>query len=398
MELNTTEISNLFKETIMGLQEEPDFQWSSDDVKYAINGKGEPRIQLAVGNVSLDYDLWEGLRNPAVVGLYPAGLQEIWEFYANRRKNRVDEHGRPTIFQTPRSYDYARNNYRRVVVISVMLPFSSKVIDAYANIIRGEKSGSSHLYARMYEDTNLMINKASSRVAMDLVARDRVVVAMDDKTVEDVSAEAIPVTHQGVSHGPSKGGNYSQKSVAALLGLGQFGIHRLVFRDEFIDGKVKRYFGPIRSLIIFDKEELVRNGRNGVIYPTREWREYLFKLYDFTNIEQDVNKYRFCSYIPLDDEGCGKCIGCCPSGAQPNSTSTPRGPFSEQVKQQTHRFWDGKLQFDYARCCEERGQMGTLFPEWSCTRCMSMCATEGSKRTYAAKEFYNKLKHLTKAE
>jgi hypothetical protein len=398
MEVHATDITARFQDTIRDLQGEPDFQWRPDDVKYAVNGRGEPDVQLAVGNVPLDYDLWAGLRNPALVGLHPAGLPEIWAFHANRRKSRVDAAGRSTIFQIPQSYDYARTTYRRAVIISVMLPFSPTVLDAYVQGIRGATQGSSYLYARMYRDANLMINTATSRVAMDLVTPDRVVVAMDDTTVKDVSTEAIPLTHQGVSHGPSKGGNYPQKSLAVLLGLGQFGIHRLVFRDEYRDGDVTRYFGPIRSIVIFDKDEVVRTGRHGVMYPTPAWRDFLFQLSDFTHTDQAVNQYRFCSYIPLGDEGCGKCIGCCPSGAQPNSTPTPQGQFSEQVKRQIHRFWDGCLQFDYARCCEDRGQLGTLFPEWSCTRCLTVCVTEGSTRPSAAKAFYTKLHQLTTAE
>ncbi len=247
----------------------------------------------------------------------------------------------------------------------------------------------------MYEDVNLMIDKATSRVAIDLVADDRVVVAMDNENVKNVSTEAVPLTHQGVSHGPSKGGNYPQKSIAVLMGLGQFGISRIVFRDQFIDGEVKRFVGPIRSIIMFDKEDLVNDGSNGVIYPSKDWREFLFKLFDFTNTELEINKYRFCTYIPYDDEGCGKCIGCCPSGAQSNSAPTPNGRFLEQTAKQKHRFWEGKLQFDFGQCCDERGQMISLFPEWSCARCLSICAAEGNKRIYAAKNYYKKMLHKT---
>ena len=57
---------------------------------------------------------------------------------------------------------------------------------------------------------------------------------------------------------------------------------------------------------------------------------------------------------------------------------------------------NGKLQFDYARCCEDRGHMGTLFPEWSCARCVSTCATDGNRRHYAAKNYYNKMRALTR--
>ena len=127
------QISELLKEKIIEVQEEPEFQRSMEKTKYATDASSEPLIKLALGNIPLDYDLWEGLRNPAVVGLYPAGLPELWKFYASRKKERVDEAGRPTIFQVPRSFDFARRNYGRAVTVSVMLPFSSQITSEYTN-------------------------------------------------------------------------------------------------------------------------------------------------------------------------------------------------------------------------------------------------------------------------
>ena len=394
-DITVSGLASLFSEKIEELQGEPEFQWGVEKLKYAVDESREPSVKIALGNVPLDYDLWEGLRNPAVVGLHPAGLREIWEFYANRRKVSVDEYGRQTIFQIPRSFDFARRNYSRAVIISVMLPFSPNVIKDYTHLFPEKGMGSSHLFSRMYEDVNLMIDKATSRAAIDLVSDDVVVVAMNNNNVNNVSKEAVSVTRQGVSHGPAKGGNYSQKSVAVLMGLGQFGISRILFRDEFVNGKAQRFVGPLRSIIMFDRQDLVKDGSDGVIYPTEAWREFLFKLFDFTIIDPEVNRYRFCSYIPYDDEGCEKCVGCCPSGAQANSVPAVNGEYPEEVSKQTHRFWDGKLQFDFGRCCEERGQFATLFPEWSCARCLSICAAEGKRRAYAARNFYEEMSKLT---
>ena len=395
IELSVKTLAEMFKERIVELLEEPEFQWGAERTQHAVDENGEPCVRLAIGNVALDYDLWKGLKNPAVVGLYPAGLKEIWEFQANRKKERVDEFGRQTIFQIPRSFDFARRNYSRAVLISVMLPFSPRVVGDYAQIIRERKRGSSHGFSRMYKDVNLMIDKATSRVAMDLVAGDNVVVAMDDDTVEGVSTEAIPMTHQGTSHGPSKGRHYPQKSVAVLTGLGQFAICRVVIRDELVDGGVQRFVGPIRSIIIFDKNDLVREGSDSILYPTEAWREFLFRLFDFTDIKPDVNKYRFCTYIPYEDEGCRECIRSCHWGALANSVPTPKGKYPERITRQQHRFWEGQLQFDFASCLDERGQMATLFPEWSCGRCPSICATEGRKRAYAAENYRGKMLALT---
>ncbi|MEE8354802.1 MAG: hypothetical protein V3S09_03160, partial [Candidatus Bathyarchaeia archaeon] len=213
-DLNVERITNLFKDRVAELQDEPEFQWKNDSIKYALDQDGAPSVKVAMGNVPLDYDLWEGLRNPALMGIYPAGLREIWEYHANRRRARVDESGRQTIFQIPRSYEYAKKRFNRAVIISVMLPFSHEVIKDYNRAVKGEGDRSSHIFKRMYEDVNLMANKAVGRVGIDLASVDGAVLAMNDDNVTRVSKQAVPPTHQGDSHGPSKGGNYPQKSLA----------------------------------------------------------------------------------------------------------------------------------------------------------------------------------------
>ena len=389
-------MSAVFKEKIDELEREPEFQWSKDETKYAVGPDGRPAVKVAVGNVPLDYDLWKGLRNPAVIGLCPVGLREIWDFYSNRRRERIDESGRQTIFQTLRSYDYASKNYGRAIVVSVMLPFSDRIVQTYAGSFQERRKGSSHIFSRMYESLNLMLDRATRRTALEMVSTDTVVVPMDNETVKNVSAEAVPLTHQGASHGPSKGGNYPQKSMAALMGLGQFGIQRIIFRDEVHNGRVERFTGPIRSIVMFDKGDVVKDGSGDIIYPTDAWREYLFRLFDFGDTDQEVNRHRFCTYIPDNDEGCGKCIGCCPSGAQANSVPGPTGKYSEQISKQEHRFWEDKLQFDFGRCCEERGQMTTMYPEWSCARCATICMAQGNTRLSAVQRHYEKELQLTR--
>ena len=389
-------MTKIFKEKILELQDEPEFQRSIEKTKFATDKNSDPAVKLAVGNVPLDYDLWEGLRNPALIGIYPAGLREIWEFYANRRRGQVDETGRQTIFQVPRSFEFALNNYQRAVIISVMLPFSKTIVRDYVGQVIKEKKTSSYRFTSMYEDINRMADKALTRTAIELVTKDsdRIVVAFNNDTVKAISTEAIPQTRQGGSHGPSKGGNYPQKSVAALVGLGQFGISRIVFRDELIDGKVERFTGPVRSIIIFDKQPPVNGGQGGIIYPSKAWRQFLFQLFDFTKTQPEINKYRFCSHIPLNDNGCNKCVDCCPSGAQPGSAPQSDGQYPEQVARQAHRFWEGNLQFDYGKCCDDRGQMAGLLPEWSCARCLTICMDQGIRRKQAVQDFYSKMSEL----
>jgi hypothetical protein len=395
MDISVEGILQRFRGEVGTLQDEPAFQWGTGKAICDVDGEGRPAVKVAVGNVPLDYDLWQGLRNPAVVGRHPAGLREVWEFHANRRKTKVDESGRSTIFQLPHPYDSAKKVYRRAVLVSVMLPFAPDVMARYADVVLATHSGSSHLFTRMYEEINRLIDTATSRVAMTLGTRDNVVVPMHNDNVQALSREAIPATRQGVSHGPSKGGNYPQKSLAVLLGLGQFGISRIVFRDEVDGERVHRFVGPLRSIVLFDRAPLVKDGDRGIVYPTATWREYLFKLFDFTVTDPDVNRGRFCTYLPLDDEGCGKCVGCCPSGAQANSAPTSRGDFAANVRRQDHRFWDGHLQFDYAKCCEDRGQMRTLIPEWSCARCVTICAVAGIRRPDAVANYNTQLRALT---
>ena len=198
---------------------------------------------MALGNVDLDYDLWQGLRNPAVMGLYPVGLQDIWEFYAHSRKESVDQGGRGTIIQVPRSFDHAHEQYARAVIISMMLPFANHTTREYAQTLLEQGRASPYRVNRILQDINLLIDKSTSRVGMELVSGDTVVVAMDTATVRRVSTEGVPITRQAASHGPSKPVNYPQKSIAALTGLWQFGIARFIFRDEVIDGRIQRFVG-----------------------------------------------------------------------------------------------------------------------------------------------------------
>lgn len=399
-ELTVSRMGRLFTERIAELQEEPEFQRVDSKRYYVSNEDGTPQLKLAMGNMPVGYDLWEDLRNPAVVGLHPAGLPVIWEFHANRRKQQADESSMQRIFKIPRSFEYALSNYKRAVIVSVMLPFSYAVVHDYVGEVIDKKNASSHLFARMNDYINCMLDKAVTRVAIQLASADAedVVVAMNKETVKAVSNEAVPQTRQGISHGPSKGGNYPQKSVAALMGLGQFGVSRLVFRDEINKGKVHRFAGPIRSIIVFDKQPMVTDGSDGIMYPSKAWRQFLMRLSDFTDLDAAVNEHRFCAYIPQKDGGCSKCIENCPSGAQSSSVPRSDGLYSDQVSRQAHRFWKGKLQFDFNKCQDDRRQLAELYPEWSCARCLTVCLDHGIRRKQAAASFYSRIAELVKGE
>lgn len=393
--ITVNRVEKYFTTRVSELLVEPEYQADANSSDYAMDTRGIPIVKVAVGNVPLDYDLWKGMRNPAGIGSYPVGLPEFWEFYANRRKRTFDESGRRSVFQIPQSFESAKNDFERVVVISIMMPFSKHLISQYANPILKKEKTRTYSFKKTYNKVNQIINTAISRTAIDLMTPDNVVIPLDNDTVMAITEETIPASRQGTSHGPCKGGNVPQKSLAVLMGLGQIGVSRMVFRDEMINGAVERFAGPMRSIIIFDKSPLVKNGQGGIVLPTPAWREFLFRLTDYTDTDPEINKYRYCAYIPAGDKGCVQCIRFCPSGAQPSSTPNKTGGFSKKVSRQSHRFYQGKLQFDFVRCSEETGQMASIFPEWSCARCLTVCASSGVRRVFSAENYTPKMKSLT---
>ena len=73
--ISVDNLLNIIQKKILELHEEPEFQWDSTRTTYKTDNEGNPQIKIAVGNVPLGYDLWKGLRNPAVIGLHPVGLE-----------------------------------------------------------------------------------------------------------------------------------------------------------------------------------------------------------------------------------------------------------------------------------------------------------------------------------
>jgi len=388
-ELSHSSLSEVLVRNVKAIAAEPPFRVG--EAKFALDAGGEPAVRVALANVPLEYDLWEGLRNPAGLGLHPAGLREIWEFYAWRTASQLhDESGRETMFALPLSFEQARDRFRRALIVSVMLPFSEELLAAHDRFIGERSRGASWEFSRLYGEVTDTLDRAVLRTGMDLTTETAVVVAMDRTTMDDLSAEAIPLTRQGKAHGPQKEVHYPQKSIAVLTGLAQFGVSRFVFRDEIAGGRVRRLLGPIRSLVIFDEAPLVEDGSRGIIYPHRLWREFLSSLSDFTKTGEEINRYRTCAYVPLKSAGCGKCIAVCPPGALVRSVPDPKGRYTKELHE-PKRFWKGQLQFDYELCRGDRKRMATLFPEWRCGRCITRCAVAGKRRRRAVEE-YEKIK------
>lgn len=386
-------LTRLLGEKVAETQQEPDFQ-KGEGPRFATGADGEPLVKVAAGNIPIDYDLWEGLRNPAMVGMFPAGLAEIWEFQAKRKQKEAEAAGQAAP-QIPASFDYALANYRRAVIASVMLPFSSAIVHDYVREVIRDTQNVSTRFAAMHVELGRLLDKALVKAAADLAAAnpDAVVVPMNGETIRTISTEVIPQTHQGLSHGVSKGGNYAQKSVAVLMGLGQFGVSRLVIRDEADNGRVLRYAGPIRSLVIFDKNNVVADGNDGVIYPSSAWRQFLMRLFDFTSTDPEINQYRFCSHINPEDRSCTQCIDICVTSAQAASTPDFAGQYSGDIVQKG-RFWQDKLQFEFEKCRDQQAQIRKSTPDWFCGKCVTVCVDRGIRRKSATQSFYDKMHEL----
>jgi ferredoxin len=385
-EILTTNISN----EIGALITESAYYFNSGNLPFDLDDTGKPCVKVSIGTCSVDFDLWENLRNPATLGLYPLGLLDIWNYYATLTKPRSDESGRTLLFEEAKSPEWAIANFCKAAVASIMLPFSANLFESYAKRIELGIQGPISSFQTTWNSLNDLFDKAVTRTAMNLCSKEVIAIPMTKDLIQSISSVAVPQIHQGTAHGPFKGGNWPQKSIAVLCGLGQFGVGRSVIRDELSDGQIVRYLGPLRSIVFYASKQVFN--KELINLEDKALRIYVTRLADFTDSSPQTVGSRFCLYqTETGDSGCRMCHVYCPSTAIMRSSPNQQGCYPDSILGQKHRFYNGKLQFDASKCREERSNLTSIYPDWGCSRCIVMCSRRGGRNPRAVESFWNRI-------
>jgi len=386
-------LQSLLVDKVAEVAGEPEHTWGSGFRSFMADEEGRPVVRVAVADCAPDLDIWQGLRGPALVGMYPIGLREVWMHYAasNVKSTRYD--GSPNPLAMPEPFEEALTRIRRGVIVSAMLALNPEVFEAYAEKIERADQDPVDYYSRARSEVGTLINKATGKLALALMAPSRAVVPMTAKNAGTVVDRTRSDYSKGNYHGPCNN-HYPQNSIAAITGLLKFGISRIPFRDEvWADGSVRRLCGQYASIIIFDEEEPIQDASCGVTLLDAERLAWLKRVNDYTDVAPEVVAQRYCPYSLTKADGssvCGKCIEACPSGALANSSPSSGGVFDERVTRQKHRFADGALHFDFGTCNRERKQKAQLYDDYACARCEAICAARGVRRKTADVETMNR--------
>ena len=384
--LGAPALQELLTRKVAEVAREPEYSWGDRFQSYMAEADGAPVVRLAVTNCRPDMDIWQGLRNPAMVGMYPIGLPDIWMHYAaaNVKSTRYD--GSPNPLAMPEPFAEAVQRYRRAVIVSGMLAMNPALYEAYAEKIEAGDLDPVDAYGRVRGEVSGIINAALGKMALSLMSAERAVVPMTGKNVGTIIDRCRSEYAKGRYHGPCNN-HWPQNSIAVMTGLLQFGISRLPFRDEVgPDGKVRRLFGQYASVVIFDDEEPVTDGAEGVSLLDEGRLAWLRRVNDYTEVAAEVVAERYCTYNLTRPDGrsvCGKCIEACPAGALANSSPGPDGRYAERLTGQKHRFFEGFLDFDFGNCSRDRGQKAQLYEDYVCARCEAVCAAQGIRKRAA---------------
>ncbi|KKL14276.1 hypothetical protein LCGC14_2517330, partial [marine sediment metagenome] len=363
---------------------QPEHSWADGFCSFMAEPDGRHVLRVGATHCPPDMDIWQGLRSPAQVGMYPIGLEDIWMHYAaaNVRSTRAD--GSPNPLAMPEPFADAMERFKRAVIISGMLAMNPTVYETYAGKIERGDADPPDDYCRARGEVSKLINKAVGRLALSLMAPNRAVVPMTGDNAGKVIDGTRSAYTKGKYHGPCNNA-YPQNSIAVMTGLLRFGVSRLPFRDELgPDGQVRRLMGQYASVVIFDDHSPAGDNGDGVtlLEPDRLGR--MRRVNDYADAAEDVVADRYCTYNLRGADGdgaCRKCIKVCPSGALAHSSPDVDGAYSQKQLSQKHRFSGGTLDFDAGNCGRERGQKAQLYAEYVCARCEAICAARGIRKS-----------------
>lgn len=382
--IDRTSFRRLLESKVVEVVDEPEYNWANHFKTFMTDDEGKPVVRVAITNCPLDTDIWEGLRTPAHVGMYPLTPDDIWKHYAcmNVKTTRYD--GSPNPLAMPETFDDAMKRFRHLVILCGMLAVNPQVYQIYAEKIERGDEDPFHYYCRATGDVDAIIDKSIGKAALALMGRNRAVVPMTNRNTKVIIDRTRGEYHKGRYHGPCNN-HWPNGSLAVMTGLLRFGVNRLPFRDEATEnGERHRLFGRYRSIVIFDGEAPATDNAGGITLLGPERMSQLRHMSDYTKATPDVQGQRYCTYNLTRSDGgsmCGMCLSACPSGALRNSTPRPDGTFDADLARQEHRFWNGTIDFDFGNCCRDRGQKAQLYDEYVCARCEAICAARGIRRS-----------------
>ncbi len=383
-QINRTSLQDLLQNKVNQVVNEPEYHWSGPFSSFMTDEERKPAVRVSIINFSLDTDIWEGLRSPAHVGMHPVTPEDIWRHYACMTVKTVRSDGSPNPLAMPETFEEAKSQYRRGVIVCGMLAVNPRVYQSYSEKIERGDQDPFDYYSRASDDISTIINKAIGKTGLALIGPDRAVVAMTDRNTGMVISRTKSEYCSGRYHGPCND-HWPNNSLAVMTGLLRFGVNRIAFRDEVLEnGKRQRLFGRYRSIVIFDKEPLVTDNTGGLTFFDSTRLSELAQISNYSNVSANVSAQRYCTYNMTTPDGasvCGKCLSACPSGALQNSTPSPDGIFAERVAEQKHRFWEGSIDFDYGNCTMDRSQKGQLYEDYVCARCEVICASRGIRKS-----------------